>query len=129
MSTKHAVHLATCVAAIAFVLAFALPAFVPIPVLWYWPVERAWGLGVKASGIAIDFYGKCLFATAVASAAALATYAFARRCVRREPSGRVVALFTVWAISLALLVVTFYAWRLAHRLPAPPPIPSWYQPR
>ncbi len=129
MSTKHAVHLATCVAAIAFALALAAPAFVSIPLPWYHPVERAWTLEVSARGIAIDFYGRCLFAGLVSAIAAAATYLFARRVVRREPGGRVVALFTVWAVSLTVLVITFYAWRLAHRTTTPPPIPSWYQPR
>jgi hypothetical protein len=129
MSTKHAAHLATCVATIAFALALAFPAFVAVPLPWYHPVERAWSFEVHASGIAIDFYGRCMFAGVVSAIAAACTYAFGRRVLRRDPSARVVALFTVWAVSLTVLVITFYSWRLAHRTLAPPPVPSWYQPR
>lgn len=116
MSTKHAAHLATCVATIAFALALAFPAFVPVPLPWYHPAERTWSFEVHASGIAIDFYGRCLFATLVSGLAAASTYGLGRRCLRRDPSTRTVALFTVWAISLTALVIAFYAWRLAHRL-------------
>lgn len=115
MSTKHAAHLATCVATFAFALALAFPAFVPVPLPWYRPVEHTWSFEVHASGIAIDFYGRCMFAAVVSALAAAGMYAACRRVVRRDPSTRVVALFTVWAVSLTLLVITFYAWRLAHR--------------
>ncbi len=125
---KHAVHIATCTASIAFALTLALPAFVSIPLLWYRPVEREWLFAVHAGGIAIDFYGRCLFASIVAVAAAAISYVIVARA-NREPSRRIIAVFTVWAISITMLVLTFYAWRLAHREIAPHPLPSWYQPR
>jgi hypothetical protein len=129
MSTKHAAHLATCVAAIVFALALALPAFVSIPLPWYHPAERAWSFDVHATGIAMDFYGRCLFAGLVSGLAAAATYVFARRATRRDPSDRIVALFTFWGVGLTALVIVFYAWRLEHRTLTPPPVPSWYEPR
>jgi hypothetical protein len=112
MSTKYATHLAACVATGAFALAYALPAFVPVPLPWYHPVERVWTVGVHASGIAMDFYGRCLFAAVVSSLVAALMYTFARWIPRRAPSSRVVALFTLWAVGLPVLVITFYAWRL-----------------
>jgi hypothetical protein len=124
MSTKHAVFLATCAATIAFALALAFPAFVPVPLPWYHPAERAWTFGVHASGIAMDFYGRCLFASLVSSFAAAATYTATRRFARRDPHPRIVALFGFWAVALTLLVITFYGWRLAHRTIAVPPIPA-----
>jgi hypothetical protein len=124
MSTKHAAHLATCVATIAFALALAFPAFVHIPLPWYHPAERMWSFEVHASGVAIDFYGRCMFAALVSVVAAASAYAFGRRVMRRDPSPRVVALFTVWAVSLTVLVIAFYTWRVAHRTLTPPPVPS-----
>ncbi len=112
MATRYATHLAMCVATGAFALAYALPAFVPVPLLWYHPVERIWTVGVHASGIAMDFYGRCLFAAVVSSLVAALMYTFARHLSRREPSACVVALFTLWAIGLPVLVIAFYAWRL-----------------
>jgi hypothetical protein len=101
-----------CVATGAFALAYVLPAFVPVPLPWYHPVERLWTVGVHASGIAMDFYGRCLFAAAVSSLVAALTYTFARGLPSREPSSRVVALVTLWAIGLPVLVIAFYTWRL-----------------
>jgi hypothetical protein len=128
MSNKHAVHLATCVAQIAFALALAFPAFVAVPLPRYYPADRWWTFDVHATGIAMDFYGRCLLAVLVSALTAAGTYLCARRFVRRDPGGRIVALFTVWAISLTFLVIAFYAWRLAHRAVSPPSLPSWYRP-
>jgi|HubBroStandDraft_6_1064221.scaffolds.fasta_scaffold84353_2 hypothetical protein len=129
MPTKNAVHLACCVATIAFAVAFVFPAFVPTPVLWYWPAERSWAFEVAARGIAMDFYGRCVVAAIASTLAAVATYAALRRFTHREPRARVVTLFTMWAIGFVLVAISFSVWRLAHRVPVPPPVPSWYQPR
>lgn len=112
MSTRYAAHLTVCVATIAFAFAHAAPAFIPVPLPWYHPVERIWTIGVHTSGIAMDFYGRCLFSGVVSSLAAALMYVFARCLPRREPSSRIVALFTVWAIALPVLVLASYAWRL-----------------
>jgi len=126
MSTKHAVHLATCVATIVFALTLALPAFVRVPLPWYHPAERSWTFEVNASGIAMDFYGRVALASLAAALAAAAMYVIARRA-RREPSRRITAVVAVWAVSLTMLAITFYTWRLVHRTVTPPPTPSCYQ--
>ncbi len=112
MSSKYATHLAVCVATIAFALAYTVPAFIPVPQLWYHPVERVWTFGVHANGIAMDFYGRCLFSAVVSPLAAALMYVFARCLAGREPSSRIVALFTFWAIGLPVLVIAFCIWRL-----------------
>jgi hypothetical protein len=111
MSPRYATHLAVCVATGAFALAYALPAFVAVPLPWYHPIERVWTLGVHASGIAMDFYGRCLFATIVSLLVAALMYTFARCLPRREPTSRMVALFTLWAVGSPVLVIAFHAWR------------------
>jgi hypothetical protein len=112
MSNRHATHLVLCAASGAFALAYALPAFVPVPLPLYHPVERLWTVGGHTSGIAMDFYGRCLFAAAVSSLVAALIYTFARGLPGRAPSSRVVALLTLWAIGLPVLVIAFYTWRL-----------------
>jgi hypothetical protein len=129
VKAKYAIHLTLCVATIAFAIALVFPALFPTSVLWYQPAERQWTFDVKASGVSIDFYGRCLLAALASCLAALATYLVARRFLRRDPSGRLVALFTVSAITFIVLAITFTAWRLAHRIPDPPLTPAWYQPR
>lgn len=129
MSTKHAGYLAFCAATIVFALAYALPAFVEMPLLWYKPADRTWVVDVKTSGIAMDFYGRCLFAALASALLGGMTFLISRRLVSREPSTRTIALVTTWALTLTMLAMSFYAWRLAHRDPVPPPTPAWYQPR
>jgi hypothetical protein len=67
MSKKYATHLAVCVATIAFAVAHAAPVFIPVPLPGYHSIERIWTFGVHASGIAMDFYGRCLFAGSLAA--------------------------------------------------------------
>ena len=113
----------------AFAVTFVLPAFVTMPVLWYQPVEHAWIYDVRAPGIAMDFYGRCLDASIASTLLGGAAHAICRRFIRPEPSGSTVALLTTWALTFTILVMTFFAWRLIHRAPVPPPTPDWYQPR
>ncbi len=121
MSVKHATHVAVCAAIIAFALALALPAFVPIPVAWYRPVEHGWSLAVHADGVAMDFYGRCALAAIASSLVAAAAYRIARR-VRRELSRDAAAIAAVWAIAIVLIAMAFFAWRQLHR-PLARPIP------
>ncbi|HEV7555824.1 MAG TPA: hypothetical protein VGO00_10235, partial [Kofleriaceae bacterium] len=81
---------------------------------------------VTASGIAMDFYGRCAWAIVASGLLGAGGYVVMRG---RRTSPRVLALVTVWAIAITLLVMAFFVWRLVHREPVPPPIPSWYQPR
>ncbi len=111
MSTRHATHAIVCIATGAFALAYVLPAFVAVPLPWYHPVERVWTVGVHASGIAMDFFGRCLFAAVVSSLVAALMYAFTRCLPRRESSAGTVALFTLWAVGLPALVLAFHACR------------------
>jgi hypothetical protein len=122
----HAVLVASCVATLAFALAFVVPSFVAVPMLWYHPADRDWTFEVKASGIAMDFYGRCTWAVLASGLLGAGGYFVVRG---RRISSRLLAVLTVWAIAVAILVMAFVVWRLVHREPVPPPIPSWYQPR
>jgi hypothetical protein len=119
MSVKHATHIAVCAAIIAFSIALALPAFVPIPVAWYQPVEHGWSLAVHADGVAMDFYGRCAFAAVASIAVGAAAYCVARRA-RRELSRDGAAIATVWAIAIVLVAMGFFSWRQLHRQFASP---------
>jgi hypothetical protein len=116
---------ALCVATITSSLVFALPAFVPLPVLWYHPVDRDWTFETTASGIAMDFYGRCLWASLAALTLGGGVYRLISRFRRSPLSSQTLVLFTVWAITLTALVMVFFVWRLAHRVPVAPPMPPW----
>jgi hypothetical protein len=125
MSVKHATHIAVCAAIIAFSIALALPAFVPIPVAWYGPVEHRWSLAVHADGVAMDFYGRCAFAAVASIVVGAAAYRIAR-WARRELSRDGAAIATVWAIAIVLIAMGFFTWRQLHRQFAHPsarPVP------
>jgi hypothetical protein len=128
MTTKHAVQLTVCVAIIAFAIAFALPAFVDVPMLWYRPVDRVWSFDHPDGTIAMDFFGRCLFATLATGVVSGLTYAAARRR-RREPSPWTVSVLAVWAVSISIIALTFFAWRFAHRTVSVAPAQSCAQPR
>jgi ABC-type Fe3+ transport system permease subunit len=123
MSTKHAVHFAVCAAVCAFALALALPAFVPMPMLWYRPVEHDWSLTLHPTGIAMDFFGRCLFASAASAIAAAATYVVSRRVRRRDARPETLAVVGIWAIALTVIAMAFFAWRQIHRPTAKAPEP------
>lgn len=114
MSTKHATHVSVCLAIIAFSIALALPAFVPMPMLFYRPVEHEWLLELHPSGIAMDFFGRCLLAGACSAIAAFASYAIARRR-RRDAKPETLAMLGIWAIAIAMIAMAFFSWRQIHR--------------
>jgi hypothetical protein len=125
MSIKHATHVAICASIIAFSIALASPAFVPIPVAWYRPVDHAWSFAVHADGVSIDFYGRCGFAAIASIAVAAVAYRFARRA-RRELSRDGAAIATVWALAIVTIAMAFFTWRQLHRRFEPPhsrPVP------
>jgi hypothetical protein len=124
MSTKHSIYVAGCAGTIAFVLVLLLPAFVEVPLLWYHPVEHTWTFEAHATGVAMDFFGRCLLATAAGAIVSITAYATARRQRDRElaPSG--VAVLCVWTVSILLIAMAFVAWRQLHRPGAAETLPG-----
>ena len=127
MEREHALYIALCVAILGFPLAFGYPAHVETRVLWYYPIEHRWAFEVQPTGLAMDWYGRTLLATAVAIAAFFGVYGLSRRWkIVRERSFK---MWAAWAITVTFLVMTFYAWNLYSRRPTPAPLPSWYVPK
>lgn len=115
MDRPRALMFAGSIATIVFALTFAYPAYDPVPVLWYYPLERRWALEVGATALAMDWYGRCLLAAVVAAASTAALYPLGRRLRLRDGAFRIL---TAWALTATLLVMGFYAWTLARRDPA-----------
>ena len=127
MKKQDAIYIALCVGSIAFAFTFAYPMIDATPVLWYYPLERAWALEARPTAVAVDFYGRTLYAVMAWCAGFSATLAIARRL--RSVSARTLHLFAAWTLAATLLVMAFYAWHLYFRVLAPEPVPSWYRPR
>jgi uncharacterized membrane protein (UPF0136 family) len=127
MAKAHALYAALSAMAIAFALAFAFPAYRPTAVFWYYPLERRWAYETRASGLAMDWYGRCALATLIAALAFALVYAIARRLPAL--SRRAFGLWAAWVATIMLLAMSLYAYQLAVRVPVPEPLPSWYEPR
>jgi hypothetical protein len=124
---RHAVYLGLCAASIVFSLVFVAPSFHPFSVLWYFPLEHRWEQTVRPRGLAIDWYGRLLWAT-IAAPIAYAVAALVARRLRRV-STSALTLWTAWMATAALLAAALFVYQLAPRKPTPVPLPEWYEPR
>jgi hypothetical protein len=127
MARAQAIYVALSGAAIAFALSFAFPAYNPISLFWYYPLERRWALETRPSALAIDWYGRCLLSAVVAIVAFAVIQVIARRL--RPLTSRGHNLWAAWMVTAVLLAMSLYAYQLAARNPIPEPLPSWYQPK
>ena len=124
---RYAVYLGLCAASIVFSLVFVAPSFHPFSVLWYFPLEHRWELALRPRGLAIDWFGRLLWA-AIAAPIAYVAAAFAARRMRR-PSTSALTLWTAWMVTAAILAAALFVYQLAPRKPTPVPLPAWYEPR
>jgi putative flippase GtrA len=126
---QDALYAAACIGTIAFSIAFVLPHFTGQAVLWYFPTERAWDFTAKPEGLAIDFYGRLLQGALVAAATIAVTLLVMTRLKTEHLPRKLASLLAAWAIAFVILVMMYYAWTLAFRVPNAAPIPDWYIPR
>ncbi len=127
MPKAQALYVGLCAAAIAFALSFAWPAYAPTSVFWYYPLQRRWAFEVKASSLAMDWFGRCLLSTLMAAGGFAIVYFIARRL--RPLTRRGYNLWAAWMVTAVLVAMSMYAYQLATRHPVPEPLPSWYQPK
>lgn len=112
---------------VAFSGAFLVMGLVPMPLLWYHPLERGWALEVRPKTLGMDFYGRTLYATVAAALAFFATQPLAKRVV--SVSRERVWLWLAYALAFTALAMSLIGYQLWPRPPQPLPIPAWYQPR
>lgn len=109
-------HTGLSLAVTAFAVAFTLPVFVPLPLLWYRPLTGAWAFGSVPADLAMDWYGRVLFA----ALAGVVGYALGRRVPARwSVSARAQRFWaTIAAMALLAAMVTFVV-LMADRAPVP----------
>lgn len=130
MKRQDALYAAACIGAIAFAVVFVLPHFTAHAVPLYWVLDRRWELAPPtANGIAIDFYGRCFEAAVAWAISVVATLVVTKRLRTERLPPKLASLLAAWAIALTVLVMMYYAWTLAFRVPNAAPIPDWYVPR
>lgn len=127
MDEKNGLYFGLCAAAIGTSLGFAFPAFSQMRVLWYYPLQHRWAFEVRPAGLAMDWYGRALFASAAGAVAFLIARAIGRRLA--TISARSFGLWAAWAATATLLAMGVYTYQLAMRRPNPEPLPSWYVPK
>ena len=127
MEPKHAVYVALSAAAIGFCLVFMMPSFYPVAVPWYYPLEHHFALEVTPQGLAMDWYGRTLYAS---GAALFSYFVVGRIAARMRPlSPGACALWAGWVLTAAVLAMSLYTYQLAQRQPTPLPLPTWYVPK
>jgi hypothetical protein len=113
---------------VGYAAAFLLSSTLPIPVLWYFPLERRFSFEVRPTGIAADFYGRvllCLIAGA-------ASFLLGRLVFRGSAPGTSVRWLDRalgWSAALLLFSAGLYMFVLWHRVTTPAPLPPGYVPR
>ena len=127
MDHKAGRYFGLCASMVAVSLAFTAPAFFPMRVLWYYPLQRRWAIQIKPSAIAMDFYGRTLMACVVGGIAFVVAYAIGSRLKAVRP--RAFVLWASWVATAVLLAMAVYTYQLAFRVPVPEPLPSWYTPQ
>jgi uncharacterized membrane protein (UPF0136 family) len=108
--------------ACGYLAAWFLTTVLPVPLPWYYPLERRFALEVQPHGLAADFFGRTL----VSLAAGLAVGAVGQRLaglLRTPGRRRWAAVAAVWSAALLALTAGLYAYTLWGRAPVPLPLP------
>jgi hypothetical protein len=124
LQSKQALYVGCCASIVAFALVFALPAVVQMRVPWYYPVEHRWALEVKATGLAMDWFGRCLYSAASAALAFGAGYLSVVR--RKAPMVSGLGTWAGWAAAALALTMTLYVFQLVPRRSVAAPLPPDY---
>jgi drug/metabolite transporter (DMT)-like permease len=127
MKQGTATYFAWCAAVVAAAVAYVVPAFTTVPLLWYYPVARSWALESQPSGFALDWYGRTLWAILAGAIALALGMALSRRV--GQPSARAYRIWAAWAGMASVLAIAVYVLQLIHRHPTPEPLPPGYLPR
>ena len=107
--------------------AFLVMGLVPMRLLWYHPVARRWAFELPPRDLAMDFYGRTLYASIAAAVAFGVGRALGRRITRLERDRA--WLWLSYGLGLVALAMCLIGYQIWPRPPNPIPRPPWYQPR
>jgi hypothetical protein len=109
-------HTSLSLAIVLFVVAFMLPMFVPVPLLWYHPLEGAWRFEVTPTTLGMDWYGRLLWGVVAAGVGlALGRLVPARAALTR----RAKAWWAFGALGIVVAAVTIKVVLMVARTPVP----------
>jgi len=118
---------AGCAMVAAFGAAFLVMGLVPMRLLWYYPLDRRWLFELRPQGLAMDFYGRTLYASIAAVAAGFVGRSLGARS--GELSRDRLWLWLGWGLALVFLAMALMGYQLWPRPPRPLEIPAWYHPQ
>lgn len=119
----------SCAMVVASSAAFLVMGLIPMHLFWYHPLERSWGLEIRPRGLAMDFYGRTLYALLAGALAFFPARALARRLEPAAVSSERLWYWLACALAFTFLAMCLFGYQLWPRPPQPLPIPAWYQPR
>ena len=118
-------YLGCCALLVGFAGTFFLLQLIPTPLFWYHPLERVFQLERRPRGLAMDFYGRTLWAALAAGALyPLGFFAGGKLTFTRER----VWLWLGYGLGLTALAMCLIGYQIWPRPPAPIPLPAWYHP-
>ncbi len=119
-------YLGGCAAILGFAGAFFLLQLLPMPLFWYHPLDRAFRLETRPTGLAMDFYGRSLWS---AIAGVLGYLLGASLAPRLTFTRHRVWLWLAYGLGMTALALCLIGYQIWPRPPAPITLPSWYVPR
>ncbi len=118
---------AGCAMMAAFGLVFLVMGLVPLPLLWYHPLDHRWLLETRPQGLAIDFFGRTIYASAAAAIAGVAGRVVGARSAAL-PRERL-WLWLGYGLAFVFLAACLMGYQLWPRPARPLPVPAWYHPQ
>lgn len=100
-----------------YAFAYFITEIVPVPLLWYYPLERSWayGTGNLPPGLMMGWYGKVLFCLVVASLVS-GLLAASLKLSQRELPPAAQSLLDLAAMSSVLFALYYIARSMAYRM-------------
>jgi len=100
----------------AYAGSYLLTEWIPVPLLWYFPLEHRWEFALNPSdGLKMGWYGKVLLSLLTASLGALLMAAFFRWSERELPDG-VQGFLDLSAMSTVVFLLFYIARSLSYRV-------------
>lgn len=112
---SHQATLAVSFAGI-YTLTYLLTELIPVPLLWYFPLERRWEYTLTPSaGLVMGWYGKVLFCLGLALLST-ALLALGLKLSRRDSPQGLQGLLELGTMASVLLTLYYLAYTLSQRV-------------
>jgi hypothetical protein len=105
------IYLAVCAGVVMYAVGYLAAAFLELPVLTYFPRERAWRVVTHAGALPMPYYGLILYGLLFGINAATIVMALATHVVRHALSRVFAELCAGWAMAVLTLAAAFFTYR------------------